>query len=305
MNRPDRWALTRLSTAKRGLRRNPAVRRLAVPAYRLYADARAAPRTDPPILANSMPKSGTHLLTSLLGNLPRSNYSGRHYELDQFELPAAWSQTGNYDWEAAQHWLSLIKPGQYATGHFPAEEPIIEVLESLNFRCLFIIRDPRDVVVSAVHYIVGHPHHPLRNRYVREFSSIDEMILATIDGRAPLERERGWRSIGEELERYGGWLPYELGYVVRFEDLIGEKGGGDRERQREEIAAIAAFVGRPLSGRALDGVMHNVWGHGSATFRKGQAGDWRRYFTEAHREAFKREAGEKLVELGYEDCTDW
>lgn len=294
-----------VSDFKRQLRRSPIVRRAGIPVYRAYADVRAVPRSDPPVLANSIPKAGTHLLTSLLSQLPRSTYSGRHYELDQFEVPCAWSQTGEYDFTAAATALRSIKAGQYMSGHFPAHPPIIKTLEKLDFRCVFIVRDPRDVVVSTVYYILGHPYHPLKPRYLSEFGSVEEMILGTIKGRPPLGPERGWRSIGEELARYGGWLRYENGYVVRFEDLVGEKGSGDGERQRAEVSNIASFVGRPLSSRRSMAVAESIWGRGSATFRKGEAGDWRRHFTEVHRHAFKEEAGQHLIELGYERSMNW
>ncbi len=40
-------------------------------------------------------------------------------------------------------------------------------------------------------------------------------------------------------------------------------------------------------------------------FRKGVADDWRGVFTEEDRQAFKEEAGETLVRLGYEKDEDW
>lgn len=294
-----------LVTVRKRLRRNPTVRQVGIPLYRTYADVRSIRWSDPPLLANSMPKSGTHLLTSMFAQLPRCTHSGRHYELDQFERPHAWAQTGEYDWDRAVESLRSIKRGQYVSGHFPAETPVMDGLEQLGLRCVFIVRDPRDVVVSAVHYIMGHPHHPLRQRYLSECSSHEEMILATIEGRSPLKEERGWRSIGEELARYRGWLDHAKAYVVRFEDLIGPKGGGDQQKQRAEVSAIASFAGRPVSPEDVSSITKKMWGRGAATFRKGQAGDWRRHFSGAHREAFKKQAGEKLIELGYERDLNW
>ena len=39
--------------------------------------------------------------------------------------------------------------------------------------------------------------------------------------------------------------------------------------------------------------------------RKGVSGDWREVFTERDKRIFKEEAGELLVELGYEDDLGW
>ena len=43
----------------------------------------------------------------------------------------------------------------------------------------------------------------------------------------------------------------------------------------------------------------------SSFFRKGVAGDWRTVFTERDKAVFKEEAGDLLVELGYEKHQDW
>jgi hypothetical protein len=39
--------------------------------------------------------------------------------------------------------------------------------------------------------------------------------------------------------------------------------------------------------------------------RNGLAGQWREAFTAGDREIFKREAGDLLIELGYEEDTSW
>jgi hypothetical protein len=43
----------------------------------------------------------------------------------------------------------------------------------------------------------------------------------------------------------------------------------------------------------------------SSFYRKGVAGDWKKYFTEEDRRVFKEEAGELLIRLGYEEDLDW
>jgi hypothetical protein len=43
----------------------------------------------------------------------------------------------------------------------------------------------------------------------------------------------------------------------------------------------------------------------SSFYRKGVAGDWKNHFTERDKRIFKKEAGELLIELGYERDLDW
>lgn len=289
----------------KAIRRNPTVRRFGIPIYRTYADLRAITYPHRPVLVNAIPKAGTHLLTALLAHLPGTIHSGRHHELDQFELPVAWSQTGHYDWLAVKHALRSIRGGQYFTGHFPAERQLLAILAELDITPIFIIRDPRDIVVSAVHYIVSHPHHPLRPRYLRECPSMEDKIMATIEGRPPLRTERGWRSIGQELARYIEWYRASGAHVSRFEHLVGGPYGSQPHLQRAEVSAIASFVGRPLSPQRTDKVVARMSSPRSATFRKGRIGDWRRHFTKQHCEAFKTHAGAYLLELGYESSSEW
>jgi hypothetical protein len=43
----------------------------------------------------------------------------------------------------------------------------------------------------------------------------------------------------------------------------------------------------------------------SGTFRKGQPGNWKEYFTPANKVLFKEMAGDLLTRLGYERNQDW
>ncbi|MGH2703243.1 MAG: sulfotransferase domain-containing protein, partial [Actinomycetota bacterium] len=52
-------------------------------------------------------------------------------------------------------------------------------------------------------------------------------------------------------------------------------------------------------------VAQRSWSQGTATFRRGQIGDWRNHFNEDHKEAFKKMAGDTLIRLGYEHDLNW
>lgn len=257
------------------------------------------------MLVNSIPKAGTHLVTTLLDHVPGIIHSGRHYELDQFELPTAWSLTGEYDWTRVEQSLRSVRRGQYLSGHFAAHPRLLKLLEALNFKCIYVVRDPRDVVVSAVHYIVEHPHHPLRERYLHEFVDTEERILATIRGRPESRLGRGWLPVGQELSRYAGWLSHEPVYVCRFEELIGDQGGGSLRQQSVRVGDITSFLGLSMPDDEIDEIARRLWSPESATFRSGKIGEWRKHFTDEHRNAFKEEAGDWLMEMGYEDSHSW
>lgn len=290
------------------LREDPRVRRLAIPAYRgltrMFVFG-AGPR----VLVNSVHKSGTHVVTALLRQLPGVIHSGRHYVLDNFkstpERPAIWGETPQVDWRELQRALAAFKPGQFLTSHFQAELQLIDILDELRFRTVFIIRDPRDIVVSSTFYMTHLERHLMHRRYAHDFETDHERIMATIKGFPPGSNGLGSVSIGRRIEGYLGWSAARGVHTCRFEDLIGPNGGGDRDVQRAEIEAITRHLGHSLSSERADVLARKTWSEGSPTFRKGVIGDWRNHFTDEHIAAFKEVAGPHLITLGYERDLDW
>jgi hypothetical protein len=289
---------------------NPKLRKIAIPAYRLYA--RAAFFYPPPrVLATSMPKAGTHLLSSLLANFPRMMFSGRHHAFRNFYVAEGASErngspdTRAIDWARVESALASVNKGQYMTAHFSPMPELIALLEKLDYRTLVILRDPRDVVVSSSFYLAHLRRHFLNERFTSELTSKDERLMAVIKGLPAPEGGRGLPSVGSRIERYKRWIGQPNACVTRFERLVGPNGGGSAEDQRQEIMAIAAHINRPLDPLGADGLAAKTWSARSSTFRKGAIGDWRNHFTDQHKDAFKEVAGAGLIELGYESDYDW
>lgn len=309
-----------MATLSKTVTESELLRRVAIPAYRLYARAMVfnpAPR----VLAVSMPKAGTHLVASLLKGFPRMMFSGRHHVLGDFVRAGVemhspnrrdtdWSERqdmweAEIDWDLVEHTLGSVNKGQYVTAHFAPLPRLVEVLDRLHYKTVVITRDPRDVVVSGAHYIARLKRHRLHDRFVRDLPRAEDRLMASIRGLPASNGDRGLGPVGRRIERYRGWLHVPSAYVCRFEDLVGPDGGGSAEAQRREIEGIARHIDRPLDRDGLERVAAAVWSPGSSTFRKGAIGDWSNHFTEAHKSAFKEEAGRLLVELGYERDLDW
>jgi sulfotransferase 6B1 len=257
------------------------------------------PGQPPRVLANSLPKAGTHLLTTLLGELPDMRFSGEH--LTAFDLV----DHGTYRWERLEKRLSRVRNGQYVSAHLPALEEIFSALDRHGYRALFIIRDPRDTVVSDVFYILGFRRHPLHGA-LHAIPTMEERLMAVVQG-MPDERQGIplMESMAARLEAYGKWLSNPRTKVVRFEDLVGSRGGGDDAKQLSVIQAIAEHVDRGLSTEEATALARRVWSPRSSTFRRGAIGDWRSHFTPRVVEEVKTSAGRRLVELGYERGDDW
>ena len=70
-----------LQRAVRRARRGAVLRRVGVPVYVRYRRL-TAPRDGQPILVNSIPKAGTHLVSSMLDRLPGISFSGMLLQQD-------------------------------------------------------------------------------------------------------------------------------------------------------------------------------------------------------------------------------
>jgi hypothetical protein len=170
-------------------------------------------------------------------------------------------------------------------------------------KAILVLRDPRDVVVSHAFYAAATPSHPLFESF--QSLSVSERIMASIVGvKPPWAGERRLLGIGERCRNLIPWITHPLNYTTRFEKLVGPSGGGARDAQLEEIANVARHLGFRHQRRDRERIADDLFG-GTATFRKGLIGAWREFFTAEHRRAFRDEAGDVLIELGYEKDNCW
>lgn len=270
---------------------------------RVYAGslkpARIAGRFDGPVIfANSVPKSGTNLLTECLSLFPSLRPSFEHVSMNSNR------RSGTAELERK---VASTKSGQYTSGHAFHTDDNRDILADHDVRSILIVRDPRDVVTSHFHYVTEkNTSHRLTEHY-RGLADDEARLMASIRGVDDEHTADGdpLESIGEWMEAFGGWRREPFNVIVRFEDLIGPKGGGDRERQKETVRRIGDHLDVDLDADTVEYVAQNTFSTDSETFRKGLIGDWTNHFTDDHVEAFKAEAGEWLVELGYEDDLDW
>jgi hypothetical protein len=104
-------------------------------------------------------------------------------------------------------------------------------------------------------------------------------------------------------ESYLGWLDQPQVLTISFEDLIQNRAATlTRMLDHLEKSGVALEADRAQALARLDRAMTPKR---SPTFRAGQPGNWRQYFTEANRRTFQDVAGDLLVRLGYEQGVDW
>jgi hypothetical protein len=192
----------------------------------------------------------------------------------------------------------------FVTAHARYHPLLQDLARDLAFRQILLLRDPRDIVVSNSFHMLQDTLNQHHGYYTDKLNNDGERLMTSIRG---LEGEPGKRlpSIAETLSGYLPWLDQPSILVVRFEDLIGPRGGGDPNKQLDEIERISGFVGRPLNREGAARIAGKMYARGSLTFRRGQAGDWRNHFSEAHKAAFEEVAGDLLERLGYIRGAEW
>ena len=183
-------------------------------------------------------------------------------------------------------------------------------------RVIHIIRDGRDAALSAVHHSwnfgkKGKKEEVAvkREAYRRDPEALAETGESIFAGNSLRRMAAEWAvRVGRTVEE-GPVLLGERYAEVRYEALL--------ERPHEEVKRLLEFLGAKADEetvrRCVEAASFEKLSKGrkrgeedvTSFFRKGVAGDWRNVFNERDREIFKEEAGELLIELGYENDREW
>ena len=291
---------------RRTVAKHPRLRNAAYGALR--GRARLARGGDSPtVLVNSVPKAGTHLVTTMLEAFPDLRPSWMHVAVREFGLqeraaqPVLLDREEDVDQGKLARTLRRPKRGQYVTGHLFPYPSLLRELAELDYRVVFVTRDPRDIVVSMAAYMTNLGRHPQSRRFTEELQDPEARLLATIEGYPA--RGSAWAGppFGRRLAAYEPWLRLPGTTVCSFERLVGPKGGGDESVQVDEILRVAEGIERPLTRTQAERIAAQTWSTQSATFRAGTVGGWRDAFTPAVTRAFREQVGDDLLRsFGYE-----
>lgn len=254
----------------------------------------------PILFSNSFPKSGTHLLTQILAGFTT---------LGPFVdggLPAIVTYDGKDGHQKSEaellHDLQRLRAGDIAYGHLHASDQVAEFMSQENVASYFIIRDPRDVLVSHVHYVTDMaPKHVLHNYYANELSTFEDRLRTSVLGlpNAPFP----FPDIGKRLEPYLGWMDSEAILVLKYENLINQQLKAVRSILDHVI--MHGFIPRVNVIEATEVLLAEIDPMRSPTFRKGGSGAWKDQVDAATKNLIKDTAGHALIQLGYEKDLDW
>jgi hypothetical protein len=243
-------------------------------------------------------------------------FSGRHFSLAEyaqpphkpFEMQFLVKNGGIPIYsERLRRFMRRCPNGMFVSCHAAFHDDLLEIVRDLNFRHILVVRDPRDIVLSYTFFVIKERWTRHHYYYTKVLKTKAERLMATIlgfpgDGGIKI---RPLASIGVALQGYLRWISDKNLLVCRYEDLVGEAGGGTWERQLLAIRNISEFINRPLSDEATESIIKKMYSSKSLTFRKGMIGDWQNHFTDELKAVFKNVASDILIELGYESNSSW
>ncbi|GAB4564533.1 MAG: hypothetical protein Fur0017_00080 [Anaerolineales bacterium] len=258
----------------------------------------SAPANLPILLGISFPKSGTHLLDQIL--LGFSNVAPYSKRLHSFYAEYEGESGKKREPEKALAWLDSLRPCDIASAHLFARPETVARVCSPKFTPYFIFRDPRDVVVSHVFYVTDMEARHVHHAYYKSLPDFDARLKASILGRPDADIE--FPNIAERFAPYLGWLDHPEVLKIHFEDLIHAREATLTSIMDHLLSRVPLQTPPKLILASLEASINPTK---SPTFRSGKTGEWKKHFTEEHKELFKEAAGELLVKLGYEKDNNW
>ena len=270
-------------------------------------------------------KSGTNWLCRLLNLHPQISCTGEfHWHRITSQLIATVNESENLRdqdgllnsiWQRMDQFikesivlgcdLEAIWVGDRTPSHI---EPSIII----GARVFNLIRDGRDVMVSAAYHFFNNPEFfpkydalPEMKQQLSLFQADRNYFLHNPD--QLLTNEEFVRDIAffwnEAIVKNQHQIdqnPEMRSLEVRYEDLH-----RDTESERRKLyrfLEVDPEAGDPLAFNTLPGFEQEM---PERFLRKGSVGDWQSYFTPRVREIFDELAGETLVELGYAESSNW
>jgi len=244
-----------------------------------------------PICITTIPKCGTHLLMKYIEVL--TGKSGK-MTWDNWLVPSVDN-------------ISNLSAQEYLITHAVCNAANVKIFSNADIRIIFMLRDPRDQIISLAHFIKR------RSYWKIDQLSVSEIITQIIQNYSLYYnpsiglQEDVLLSVNQNsfYQLYLPWQSYEFVYTVKYEDLVGNKGGGSDEKQLQAMCNIASHLHIAVNREDLRQIQNQLYDQTSSTFRTGKIGSWRQEFTKEQKDLFKRVAGDLLIELNYEINHDW
>ncbi|MEH6683730.1 MAG: sulfotransferase domain-containing protein [Qipengyuania sp.] len=272
---------------------NSTVRKLGLTAYRLRARSQFW-RTGPRVFINSVPKAGTHLVTAELAKVDQMQNSYLHLDNRRFSDSSDLSDgSGQIRLNVITADIAKVQKGQFFTGHVAWDRGLEDMLREAGIKIVFVTRDPRAVLVSRYNYILGLKRHWL-HRFLNGYSKDPvERYRLLIEGHMGTPK---LLSTTDRLLAYIPWIEREIVHTIRFEDVVGTRGGRSDVQKEAELKLLATFLGLDVEDVESETLTRETT---SVTFRNGQADGWREELPAPVLKLMNQRCGEVIERMGY------
>lgn len=250
------------------------------------------------MFGNAKPKSGSHLLLQVLAGFTQI----MPYAYVQADPVRTITKAGRRrDPAEVSADLEAVPRGVVGWGYVDPTPENVSILCRPERVTYFIYRDPRDMLVSQVFFAADIYEEHGMHAYYNSLPDFGARLKAAIVG----VDQAGLKMV-DVRQRYEGvlqWLAQTKVFSVRYEDLVNDQAatlGAMLDR-----VAQAGYVIPTDRTKALSVLLRAIQPTKSRTFRSGQTGGWKEYFTDEHKRLFRKVAGDLVVRLGYERNNDW
>ncbi|MGY0391273.1 sulfotransferase domain-containing protein [Bizionia sp. KMM 8389] len=251
----------------------------------LQASQKLGKKIGPKVILNSLPKSGTHLLESLFFQLPLMRHCGKKTLKVETQNPVA----------PKLPTITSLKKGQFLLSHMQYDASVLHAANSHDIKVIHLVRDPRDVLLSHLNYIEKMDTTQKSHKFILQYKTRFEKLQAMIHGEKDV-----LEPFNEVLSKFQPWINKPEVLCIKFEDLIGPNGGGDKQLQADAVKRIIEFIGIEVEATELESICGRIFSSKSSTFNKGKIGNWKRILNDEEKQWLNNTLKQQIKSYGYE-----
>lgn len=224
----------------------------------------AAYKSNPPVIVNSLPKSGTNLLLQIVAALPGL----RDFGAVVAQTPSLTLKLRSQA-EMDQR-IARIVPGEIIHGHIYYSPETEAALARINAVNLFIWRDPRDVLMSEAHYIANMNRWHKMHKTFAALDDVEAQVRLAVVGTGD---DSVYPGAEERVGAYMGWVNAPKCVSLRYEELVDP--GLQLDQCQRILDAYAAASDAPMTLPTAQELVDAINPEKSHTFNRGGIARWK------------------------------
>lgn len=242
---------------------------------------------------HAIPKCGTHFIQRTIHLMTNQTIINRNVMIPKLA-------------EACQH-NQILRTFQ------PYHPDLMNILKNTGHKLIAMVRDPRDALVSHAFYMrtfADRPGDKTRRDFFVVGTNYDQLTFEQQIDSLISGSEHSPSYLDFYLERTG-WAKNRESLTIRYEDLVGDAGGGNDEIKKAVVQQIINFIHLDISEEKLQYVLDNMYvNFGENTledkvFERSSIGNWRKFLSRDQIRLIKKKIGKEIIQLGYEKDYHW